>query len=274
MISQTPIPGKSPTISLILDMDGTLVHGDTPLPGLRNLFRFLESEPIPFIIATNNSTKSPAEYQQKLSNHGIEINAAHILTAGVAATAYLQSELAPGASLYVIGAAALKEMLQQAGFVLRDTAAQPVDAVVVGGDDSLTYEKLKIATLLLQKGARFVGTNPDVVYPTEEGLVPETGTTLAALHAATGVAATVIGKPNRALFDLAVAQMGSRPAATAVVGDRLETDILGGQRAGLKTILTTTGVDDEKSALEKGIQPDWVVHGLDDLISLLTRISL
>lgn len=269
----TDKPGGASTISLILDMDGTLVHGNTPLPGLRKLFRFLDSEQIPYFIATNNSTKSPADYRHEFSEYGVEVDKQNILTTGVAVTTYLQTKLAHGSSLYVIGAPALREILQDAGFVLRDNAHQPVDAVVVGGDNTLTYEKLKNATLLLQQGARFVGTNPDVVYPTEEGLVPETGTTLAALQAATGVSPTVVGKPNRTFFELAVAQLGSRPEKTAVVGDRLETDILGGQGVGLKTILITTGVDDQKTTLAKGIQPDWVVESLDALIKLLAGIS-
>ena len=132
----------------------------------------------------------------------------------------------------------------------------------------MTYEKLKYAALLLQRGARFVGTNPDVLCPTEEGLVPEAGATLAALEAATGIAPAVIGKPARTMFDMAAERMRSEPAETAVLGDRLETDILGGQRAGFKTLLVTSGIDDEGTILKKGIEPDLVVSGLDVLADL------
>jgi 4-nitrophenyl phosphatase len=130
----------------------------------------------------------------------------------------------------------------------------------------LTYEKLKHATLLLQRGARFFGTNPDVVCPSEEGLVPEAGATLAALRAATGINPAVIGKPGRHLFDMAVEKLRSERARTAVLGDRLETDIQGGRDAGLWTVLVTSGVDDRGAIQRKGIEPDLVVSGLDQLI--------
>jgi len=262
----------SPLQALILDMDGTLLRGDEPIPGLARLFDFLAARELPYIIATNNATKSPQDYQHKLAKHGVRVSAEFILTAAIATAEILRAELPQGASMYVIGQPALWEALQAVGFTCRADSDQAVAAVVVGGDPSLTYNKLKHAALLLQRGARFVGTNPDVVYPTEEGLVPETGTTLAALEAATGLAPTVVGKPAPALFRQAVARLGSDPARTVVVGDRLETDILGGQRAGLKTILTTTGVDTADSIQAKGIQPDWVVAGLEELVDFLPEI--
>jgi 4-nitrophenyl phosphatase len=254
--------------ALILDIDGTLLRGETPVPGFHNLFTFLHSRRIRFVLASNNATKSPAAYQQKLANLGVDVELERILTAGVATVDYLRRGLRTGAPLYLVGEPALREALLAAGFVLRRDATQPAEAVVVGGDSTLTYKKLKNAALLLQRGARLVGTNPDLLCPAEEGLVPEAGTTLAALQAATGVIPTVIGKPETFLFDLAVERLGSMPARTAVVGDRLETDILGGQRAGLKTILTTTGVDDEITVLQKAITPDRVVNGLDALVDL------
>ena len=259
--------------AVILDIDGTLLRGKRPIPGIVELHQYLRSHRIPFVVASNNSTKSPADYQRKLAAFGVNLEPADILTSGVATAAFLQRELPKRSDCYVIGEAALQEAISGAGLVVREDARGRVAAVVVGGDSGLTYHKLKIATLLLQRGALFVGTNPDVVYPTEEGLIPEAGTTLAALQAATGLQPIVIGKPERHLFDLAVRHLGSQPSTTAVVGDRLETDILGGQHAGLTTILTTTGVDDEVTMVAKGIRPDWVVHGPAGLIELLERLS-
>jgi 4-nitrophenyl phosphatase len=254
--------------ALIVDIDGTLLRGETALPGLGELFAFLRARRIPFVVVSNSATKTAAEYQKKLSGLGAPIEVEHILTAGAATVRYLEGELGRGAGLYVIGEAALYRALDRAGFVLLDDASRPADAVVVGGDWTLTYDKLKHAALLLQRGARFIGTNPDLAYPTEEGLVPETGATLAALQAATGISPTVIGKPERYLFDLALAGLDSRPAETAVLGDRLETDILGGQRAGLRTVLVTSGVDGRRAIVEKGIEPDLVVSRLDELVEL------
>jgi 4-nitrophenyl phosphatase len=257
--------------ALILDIDGTLLRGETPLPGLYTLFAFLQARRIPFVVASNNATKSPQDYQDKLAALGVEVDLPSILTAAVATVDYLRHTLRDNASLYVIGEAALREALQAAGFRLRPDAGRPVAAVVVGGDSTLTYDKLKDAALLLQQGAPLVGTNPDLLCPAEEGLVPEAGTTLAALQAATGATPVIIGKPQRYLFDLAVERLDRPPERTAVVGDRLETDIVGGQRAGLRTILTTSGVDNEATVREKGIYPDRVVGGLEALVEIWQR---
>lgn len=257
--------------SIIIDMDGTLLKGNMPLPGLARLFDFLQSSRFPFVVATNNATKSAEDYRRKLERHDVHIRAADILTAAAATTAYLEREIEKGARLYAIGQPALTNALQDAGFVLAENAADPVAAVVVGGDWTLTYDKIKYAILHLQRGARLIGTNPDVVYPTEEGLIPETGTTLAALQAASGVTPTVIGKPMPHLFNMCLEHLNSPRHQTAVVGDRLETDILGGQNAGLKTILITTGVDTAESIRAKDIHPDWIINGLNELVELLVN---
>jgi 4-nitrophenyl phosphatase len=259
--------------ALIVDIDGTLFRGPLPLPGLLRFFTFLRSRCLPFVVVSNNATKTAAKYQRRLADQGIQIDTDRILTAAAATASYLQGELGAGASLYVIGEPALKEVLCRAGFVLLKDASQPVDAVVVGGDSTLTYDKLKYAALLLQGGAQFVGTNPDLLCPTDEGLVPEAGATLVALEAATDIAPTVVGKPARPLFDLAVEKLGRRPAEVAILGDRLDTDIAGGQRAGLRTVLVTSGIDDEETIRQKGIEPDLVVRDLDMLIDLWEEVG-
>jgi 4-nitrophenyl phosphatase len=257
--------------ALVIDIDGTLLRGAQPLPGVSSFFAFLAQQRMPFVVASNNTTKSACTYQKKLAGLGVQVRADQILTAGVATARYLGEKLHPRASLYVIGEPALEVLLRQAGFTLLGDADQEADAVIVGGDSTLTYDKIKYAALHLQRGARFVGTNPDLLCPTEEGLVPEAGTTLAALEAATGVSPVVIGKPAHHLFETAVAIMGRQREATAVVGDRLETDILGGKQTGLKTILVTTGVDNRSTIAQKGIEPDLLVGGLDHLVELWTR---
>jgi 4-nitrophenyl phosphatase len=161
--------------------------------------------------------------------------------------------------------------MQEAGFTLLPDISQPAEVVVAGVDFTLTYDKLKYATLHIGRGARFVGTNGDVTFPAEEGPIPGAGAILAAIQAATGVPPIVIGKPERLMFDIAVEKMGSDPAHTAMLGDRLETDILGGQRAGLKTILVTTGIDNETSIQMKRIYPDAVFSGLEDLVAQWAR---
>lgn len=252
--------------ALAIDIDGTLLRGEQPLPGGPALLDFLRRRAIDFLVVSNNTTKTPAQYQKKLAAARLELTPAQILTAGTATAAWLKQTLPPGAPLFVIGEAALRQVLTEAGFALVDEAARPVAAVVVGGDSNLTYNKLKGAVLSIQRGARLIGANPDLLIPTEEGLIPEAGTTLAALHAATGATPIVIGKPERPMFDMALARLGHAAGQTAMLGDRAETDILGAQRAGWQTILITTGVDTPDSAAAKGIEPDAVVGGLAELV--------
>jgi 4-nitrophenyl phosphatase len=152
--------------------------------------------------------------------------------------------------------------MTRAGYQVVD---QDADAVIVGIDWNLTYDKLKRATREIRRGAKFIGTNADKTFPTEEGIVPGAGSILAALEAASGTAPIVIGKPERMMFDIAVDKMGVKPESTATLGDRLETDILGGQRAGLRSILVMTGVTTPEMVAQSPIQSDWV---FDDLVAL------
>ena len=253
--------------AVTIDMDGVLWRGDTPLPGLVRFFEFLADRSIPFILATNNASKTPTQYQQKLASFGVAITPEHVLTSSLATAAYLQNEYDNGGRVYVVGGDGLRQAMLEAGFTVLDDASQPAEAVVAGIDFTLTYDKLKYATLLIQRGARFVGINGDLTFPSEEGFYPGAGSILAAIEAATRVKPVVIGKPEPYMFEIAMRKMGSQPAQTAMIGDRLETDILGGQRAGLKTILVTTGVDTRQSIEQKKIYPDAIFSGLEELVA-------
>jgi 4-nitrophenyl phosphatase len=171
----------------------------------------------------------------------------------------------------VVGQEGLAQALAAAGFVLAHPTDETADAVVAGIDFGLTYDKLRRATLFIRRGARFIGTNGDLTYPSEVGLVPGAGSILAAIQAATDVAPTVIGKPGRPMFDAAVARLGRPRERTAMLGDRLDTDILGAQRAGLKTILVTTGIDGRDAVEAKGIVPDAVYESLVELVAAWHR---
>ncbi len=252
--------------AIVLDADGTLWRGSEPLPGLADLFDFLRKQGIASTIATNGTVETPAQYRQKLADFGISGGPDAVLTASVATAAHVLDRFGPNAALFVMGESGLRQALTEASCRLLRDARHAADAVVVGVDRSLTYAKLKDAVLHIQRGAAFIGANPDILIPTEEGLVPEAGTLLAAIQAATETVPIIIGKPERPLFDLAVARMGAGAAQTVMVGDRLETDILGGRQAGLKTILVTTGVDNEASILLRQITPDAIFAGLPDLL--------
>ncbi len=254
--------------ALLIDADGTLWHGRKPMPDLVPFIGFLSRRGLAFTIATNNSVEPASIYQKHLASFGVDLTLKNILTFSFATAFYLKPGVEPGKAVYAIGQDGLKQELEAAGFRLLPDSRQNAAAVVVGGDPGLTYDKLKHATLLIQRGAAFIGTNPDTVYPTEEGLVPECGTTLAALQAATGVKPLVIGKPHRHLFEIGMQRLHSQAKNTAMLGDRLDTDIHGAQQAGLAGILVTTGVDNEDTIPVKNIRPDLVVHSLTELVTL------
>ncbi len=255
--------------ALLIDIDGTLLRGHLALPGLVELFDFLQAHQIRFQVTSNNATQTLAAYQQKFNSFGAQLSIDHILTSAIVTALYVQEKY-PGSSVYMIGQSGLEEALTQAGIKIITDMRAKVDAVVVGGDYSLTYEKLKYASLHIQQGAEFIGTNPDLVYPTAEGLVPECGMTLVALETTTLVKPVVMGKPNRFMFELGMHKMGTKPNQTAILGDRLETDIQGAKNVGMRSILVETGVDQRDAIHSKGIQPDLVVTDLIDLISIWT----
>ncbi len=253
--------------SLIIDMDGVLYRGRRPLPGAREFLQHLEERETAYILVTNNSTRTPEEYIAVLKEMGIEISPRRILTSALATADYLRNLLPQGARLYPIGEEGLYSALAAQGFQFGERG---VGAVVVGMDRQVTYEKLKTATLAIRRGARFVGTNPDKSFPAEEAIVPGTGAILAAIEAATGVQPTVIGKPEPALFQMALQSMGATEEETAVIGDRLETDILGGQRCGLTTILVLTGISQRQDLEASDIKPDYVFQSLTQLVHALS----
>jgi 4-nitrophenyl phosphatase len=241
--------------SFVIDMDGVLYRGQEPLPGAQDFLNHLQEQGVPFILATNNSTRTARQYVAKLRAMGIEVTEHHILTSAQAAALYLSQIASPRAKVYVIGEDGLISAVEEQGFLSTD---KDVDLVVAGLDSQLTYEKLKIATLAIRAGASFIGTNPDTTLPSEEGLVPGSGAILAALEAATGVPPLIIGKPQPILLRLAMEKLGVTPDCTAIIGDRLETDILGGKEVDLITVLVLTGISDREELETSPFQPDLV----------------
>jgi 4-nitrophenyl phosphatase len=247
---------------LIIDMDGVLYRGDEAIAGTSEFVDFLRKQEIGFVLATNNATRTPQQFADKLARMGVTVHTHEVLTSAMATADYLTGIAPPGTRVFVVGQDGLRSALHEAGFVLVEDAA---DYVVVGMDFSVCYERLAEATLLVRAGARFIGTNPDRTFPSERGIVPGAGSLLAFLEAATGVSPTVIGKPETTMLEQALARMGAQPATTAVLGDRLETDILAGQRAGLLTLLVLSGVTDGALLSKSEIQPDLV---FDDVAHL------
>lgn len=257
--------------ALISDMDGVLWRGSQPLPGMAEFFALLFARELGFVLATNNSSRTQGDYVEKLASMGVSgVEPRHIVTSGTATVSFLKTQFAAGARIHVVGGAGLKQMLREAGYKLVDAGAE---AVICGIDFDLTYEKARKATLLIRAGARFIGTNPDPSFPAPEGLVPGAGSIIALIEAASGQSATIIGKPERGMFDAALRQLGARPEETLMIGDRIGTDIAGAQALGIKTALVMTGVETAESLRESEVQPDMVFAGLPELIEALQLLD-
>lgn len=242
--------------AVVLDLDGVVWRGSDILPGVPDFFLFLRSRQIPYMLMTNNSSRSVAEYVQKIDAIGIPIDGDHILTSALVTAEMLAREFPAGTPLYVIGSESLAALLTARGNVIDPDGAQ---VVIVGLDVNLTYQKLAIATHRIRAGAVFIGTNADKTFPMNNGVInPGAGSILASLETATGVKPRVMGKPHAPIFLAALEHLGTPAAHTLMIGDRLDTDILGAQQAGLKTVLVLSGVSEEGDveANAANVRPD------------------
>lgn len=255
--------------NLIIDMDGVLWRGEQPLPRLPEFFDTLRELGVQFVLATNNASRTGNQYVQRLLRFGAAVNEDEVLTSPQATAAWLAAN-APTARIFTIGEQGLNSELTRAGLkVLQPEDAQQATHVVVGIDREMNYGKLVEACLAIRAGATFVGTNPDVTFPSERGIVPGNGATLAALEVSTGVKPIIIGKPQPEMMVQALARMGGDASNTAVLGDRLDTDILAGRNAGLPTILVLTGVSGRDEAETGPIRPDFIFKDIGEVADAL-----
>lgn len=251
--------------NLLIDMDGVLYRGRTGLPGGPELIAFLRERGIPYLLVTNNSTLTPAQFVLRLGRMGIDVSQDLIMTSGVATSAYLATLAPPGTKVNVVGEPALIKELEGRGFVI---AGRDAEYVVCGWDKGINFDKLKTACLAIRDGATFIGTNADKTYPLEKDLIPGAGSILAFLVAATDVEPIVVGKPEPIMIEQSLRMLGARPEETAILGDRLDTDILGGHRAGILTIMLLTGISTEAEAAACDAPPDLIFDDLPTLISV------
>jgi len=257
------MPISFPSIrAAILDMDGVLWRGTEVLPRVAEFFEFLQQRRIGFALATNNSTKTVEAYVERLNSIGVPAGPQQVITSAVATADYISRHYPTDTPLYIIGQQGIREALSAYGYH-EDPARAAL--VVVGMDFEVTFEKFKIATLRIRAGADFIGTNGDRSFPTPEGLVPGNGSLLALIQTATDKAPLVIGKPETAMFEVALKRLGTTPQETLMIGDRIETDIWGAERAGLWSALVLTGTTTLDQAKESSIQPDGIFASLADL---------
>jgi HAD superfamily hydrolase (TIGR01450 family) len=250
----------------LIDLDGVVWVGRELVPGAVEALRELHSAGKEIVFVTNNPGRPSSTYVERLREAGVPVEDGRVVTAGVATAGLAAERLGAGASTFVIGAPAFHDSVAEAGLnPLEGEAAREADAVIVSGHRGFDYEELLTATLALQGGAALFATSRDPTLPMPDGAWPGTGSILAAVETASGARAEIGGKPERHLFDQARALIGDAERV-AMVGDRVASDIEGGRRAGLTTILVLSGASSREEAVAADPAPDLV---LDDLAALL-----
>lgn len=252
---------------LIIDMDGVIWRDSQPIGDLPAIFKQITGCGLKFLFATNNATRTVDEYLDKLRGFGVIIEPRQVITAAMATGIYLREVYPDGCNIFVVGQPSLKRTLRGYGFTVVDETSQEDVQVVIGlVDFDLSYAKLKHASLLIQGGCQFIGTNPDVTLPTPEGLVPGSGTVIGALEISSSTKATLIGKPKPLLYKMAIKQLDLHPEETLAIGDRLETDILGAQAAGIHNALVLTGASTLLQAQSYNPPPEIITQNLTELV--------
>ncbi len=254
--------------AFLMDLDGVVYLDRQPVPGAAEFVAGLRRMGKRVLFMTNNSKYTRSEYRDKLSEVGISAEEHEILTSAAATAEFLQENYdLEGKTAFLIGGRGLWEEVGNTALrLLKGEEGKGADFVIVGWDTELTYQKLRIACLALHHGAVFIGTNPDATFPSPEGLWPGAGSIIAALERAAGREALVVGKPNPYMMQTALHLVGAIADRTLVIGDRLETDILGGWRAGMDTCLVLTGVARREDLEGFHPQPDLVVENLLELL--------
>ena len=240
--------------AFICDMDGVIYHGNRLLPGVPEFLAWLHAGQKQYLFLTNSSERSPRELHQKLSRLGLEVSAEHFYTSALATAAFLSSQT-PGGSAYVIGEAGLINALYNAGLTMNDVNP---DYVIVGESRSYNLETVEHAVRLVLGGAKLIGTNPDLTGPTERGIVPATGALISPIELATNSKAYFVGKPNPLMMRHAIKQLGCPREEAAIIGDRMDTDIVSGLEAEIDTVLVLSGVTDEASMLRFAYRPHYI----------------
>jgi NagD protein len=246
----------------LTDMDGVLVHEDIVLPGAAELTRQWHDAGTPFLVLTNNSIFTPRDLSARLGQAGLEVPEDAIWTSALATAAFCASQI-PGGSAFVLGEAGLTTALHDAGFILTETSP---DYVVVGETRNYSFEAITKAIRLIDRGARFIATNPDATGPSAEGPLPATGAIAALITKATGRLPYVVGKPNPMMFRSAMNRIGAHSENTAMIGDRMDTDIVAGIEAGLHTILVLTGISNREDVGRFPFRPAEVLDGVYELV--------
>jgi NagD protein len=247
--------------SWLMDMDGVLVHEETAIPGADRFLARLRETATPFLVLTNNSIYTRRDLAARLAASGLDVPEASIWTSALATASFLENQR-PGGSAFVIGEAGLTTALHQSGYTLTERAP---DYVVLGETRTYSFERITLAIRLIVNGARFIATNPDPTGPSPDGPLPATGSVAALISHATGVQPYFVGKPNPLMMRSALNAIDAHSETTAMIGDRMDTDVVSGLEAGLETILVLTGVATEEAAERFPYRPSRIVPSVAQL---------
>jgi 4-nitrophenyl phosphatase len=256
---------------LIIDMDGVLWRDNSPIGNLVALFEGIKALGLKFILATNNASRTVEEYHAKLNSFDVTLEEWQVINVAQATGIFLKDKYPEGVRAYVVGQPSLKKTLESYGVELVDESHPNIDVVVASIDFEVNYQKLKHASLLIQAGAEFIGTNPDVTFPTPEGFIPGSGTVIGAIEIASGTKAKMIGKPHPLLYEMALKRLSLAPDEVLAVGDRLETDIAGAQAAGIHTAQVLTGVSTRSQGEAFRPVPEIIIDNFSELIESWTK---
>lgn len=253
---------RKPIESWLTDMDGVLIHEGVPIPGADAFLKKLRESGLPFLVLTNNSIYTQRDLHARLQRMGLDVPMENIWTSALATAQFLDDQR-PGGSAYVIGEAGLTTALHDIGYVLTD---HDPDFVILGETRTYSFEAMTKAVRLINDGARFIATNPDNVGPSAEGALPATGSVAALITAATGRKPYFIGKPNPLMMRAGLNAIGAHSETSAMIGDRMDTDVLAGLEAGMRTFLVLTGVTQAKDIDRYPFRPSHVVDSIADLV--------
>lgn len=246
----------------LIDMDGVICRGSELIPGADRFIRELLTLDVPFLFLTNNSQRTRRDMAMKINRMGIPIDKSHVFTCAMATARFLASQK-PGGTAYVIGEGGLLNALHEHGYAIVD---HDPDYVVVGEGRAFTMEMLETAVRMIVRGARLIATNLDPNCPTKDGLRPGCGAIVAMLEKATGIQAFSVGKPSPVMMRSARKALGLTAGETTMIGDTMETDILGGVQMGYRTVLVLSGNTSRDDLRRYAYQPDSVVDSIADLL--------
>ncbi len=255
----------------VLDLDGTFYLGDRLIDGALAFVRYVQEKGRKILFFTNNSSRSPRVYLDRLASMGCPITGEQMMTSGDVAIAWLKSHC-PGQRVYLVGTPALVESFREAGICLTDGDGTRPDIVMVGFDTTLTYHKLERACTFIREGALFLATHPDINCPTEDGFIPDCGAFCAAITLSTGVRPKYFGKPFEETLDMILLRTGAARERVAFVGDRLYTDVAAGVNHGALGFLVLSGETRAEDIEKSDVRPSAVFQSLGEMRRLLGTV--